>query len=927
MAQQENIAPSVDNSGQEQDPRMAALNGLLQVEGIADVEQAEVMFPFKGAWIPTVDATLIGGENFQDLINMRYNDASIEGVNGYTFRNETAIETYTTIAGGVHLLTQGRTEESHILINAINPSDSQGRTYLNTTAIGSTGNFDTAIGEQAAGSKPNYLYEDSTTGLTQRFSKAPGENVAMCNSYDVALYSGPEATIGGAFTTSDGAEATPIDRTEALTNTLTDSDNIVDIGTTYDYMTILTTRPIQGIKFYVETANTSASTLTVKYWNGTAYASVTNLSDGTKPGTISLAQTGTITFDSTVSTAKLHHFEDRYLYAYQIYLAAGDAEISQITVDYPMQTPTNVWDGIYRTPIQAQFYDNSGSGYEDYTLSVAESSSVQLPVGAIMDGMTTSDAFYLSFDEPMAGLRMVMLGSLVNAAASVMVVKYWNGSAWTALTSGTHGWVDGTSSGSITFAQTGTISWNPPSNEERKSLFGTSGYSYQITLSSGSVTDTTAGKATEDVVIDLITGIPAQKSIPTFTFPTQYKSKLFLCNYSQGNEGNRIDFSVDNAPDVFNGDSSSLDGYQSIYVGGSEYITNAVQLYNRFGSNLFSSLAIFKNSELYLLTGDSPIDYQLFPVSYSIGCPAPQSLVSAEVGFELGEDVQRNVAIFISNSGPMMFDGAILYPIRGVEKYFDPNDSSSVNYTYLNISKGWFDASYKEYNMLIPTGESTTLNTWLVYDLVRKKWFRKETGNGEAIVCGWRVSAVNGDQYIYGGTNIGKMAQLESGTSWGGSNIDNEVQTADIFPSGSEWDITRIRRLKFVCKRTNENNTDISFFHYVDTNASTGLIVNFIDVTDSYSQSSNDGVAFVDVDYSEGVLTDSGEDGFFFNTNSPQTIDISQSGDTRIVRATNIFNDTGWSHSFKFIYSSNTTPKGMQPIMWGVQFDVTRKDY
>jgi len=921
----ENVSPEQEASNIE--PRLEALRGLLDIEGIADVEQAEVMFPFNGRWVPTVDATLIGGENFQDLVNMRYNDGAIEGVNGYTFRNSTGIATYTSIEGGVHLVTQGRTIESHILVCAVDPATRQGRTYLNNTAIGTTGDFATGIGTQSSGTKPDYLHEDSSVDLIQRFSKAPGENVSMANGEEVLLYSGPEATIGSAFTTSDAAEATPIDVTDELINSLQDSGNIVDLGTTYDYMTILTTRPIQGIKFYVKTANTSSSTLTVKYWDGTAYQAVTNPSDGTDPGTgIALAQTGTITFDSTVSVAKLHHFQDRYLYAYQVYLNTGNAEIYEVTVDYPMQTPTNVWDGIYRTPIQAQFYDQSATAYEDYTLQVAESSTPILPVGAIMDGMTSSDNFYLSFDEPMAGIRFVMLGNLINKATSTMTMAYWNGTAWTNLTSGTHGWVDGTASGSITMAQTGNITWNPPSDEKRLSVFGTSGYSYRIKVSA-TLTDATSGKSTEDVVIDLITGIPFQRSIPTFQFPTQYKSKLFLCNYSQGNEGNRIDFSVDNAPDIFNGDSSSLDGFQSIYVGGSEYITCASQLYNRFGSNLFSSLAIFKNSELYLLTGDSPIDYQLFPVSYSIGCPAPQSLVTAEVGFELGEDVQRNVSIFVSNSGPMMFDGAVLYPIRGVEEYFDPNDNNAVNFDALNISKGWFDASYKEYNMLIPTANSTTLNTWLVYDLVRKKWFRKDTGNGDRIQCGWRVSAVNGDQYIYGGTLIGKMVQLELGTSWGGSNIDNEVQTADIFPSGSEWDITRIRRLKFVCKRTNENNTDVNYFHYVDTNAATGVIVNFIDVSASYSQSSSVGFAFTDVDVSEGITTSSGEDGYFFNADSPESIDISQSGDTRIVRATNIFNETGWAHSFKFVYSSASTPKGMQPIMWGVQFDVTRKDY
>lgn len=870
MAQEptkEKITPSLD-------PYTESLQGLLQIEGMENIPQEEKMFPFSGAWVPTIDGTLIGPENFQSLINMRYNDAGIEGISGYTFRNSTAITTYVNIKNGHYLKTQGRTQENYVLVHAVS-SGNVGRIYINKTAIGTTGDFATGVGEQDSGSRSDHFHTDASNSLVGRFSKAPGENVAYANGEEVLIWSGDESTVNSVFTTSNSAEANPIDVTDKLTNSRNDASNIVDLGTSRDYLTILTVRPIQGFKFYVETANTTASALEVSYWDGSAYQNVTNLVDNTDTGP-SLAQTGTVTFDSTRGIVKLKHFEERYLYAYQIYLNAGDAELYQITYDAPAQVPTNVWDGVYRTPIQAQIYTASSTSYEDFTLHVAESSSVNLPVGAIMDGfVATNDKFYIMFDEPIAGLKVTMLGQLINLNTSTATLKYWDGDSFESLTI-----ADGTSSNSITLGQSGVISWNPASDEEKTTLFGTQGYAYEFTVSV-TLSDTTAGKTTEDIVIDLLTGIPAPKTLPTFLFPVQYKSKLFLCNNKEGNEGNRIDYSIDNAPDIFNGESSSMDGYQSIYVGGSEHLTCAAQLYNRFGSNLFSSLAIFKNSELYLLTGDSPIDYQLFPVSYTIGCPAPQSLVTAEVGFELGENVARNVAIFISNAGPMMYDGAVLYPIRGIEKFFDPTDDDSVNFTYLNDSKGWFDSTYKEYNMLIPTGVSTTLNTWLCYDLVRKKWYQKNVGVAANILCGFNVTATNGDQYIYAGTYIGKIAQLEHGTSWGGTAIGYEVKTADIFPSGSEWDITTVRRLKFICQK-NEFDTTITYYYYLDT--------------------------------------DSGAAG-------SSSITTSGSGNDRLVRATKILNNTGWSHSFKFAYLSDGEEKGMKPVMWGIQYSVTRKDY
>ncbi len=897
------------------DPRIEALSNMLGVEGMQDIEQKEVMFPFSGKWIPTVDATLIGPENFQTLINMRYNDAGIEGVSGYTFRNATAITDYVSIKNGIHLYTEGRTQENYNLVHAV-ASTTQGRVYVNKTAIGSTGNFATGIGERAAGTKADYLVSDASVALEGRFSKAPGGNIAYANGEEVNVWGGDESTIASAFTTTTDAEVLPIDVTDKVTNTRVDSGNVITLDATRRYLTVMTRRPAQGFKFYVSSANVSASILTCEQWTGAAYAAVGNYADNTDTGP-ALAATGTITFNSTRTTAKAHHFQERYLYSYQFYLDDGEASISQITYDAPSQAPTNVWDGVYRTCIQAQVYTHATTSYEDYTLHVAESSTVNLPVGAILDALVaTNDKLYIMFDEPMAGVKLTMLGNLVNLATSALITKYWNGAAFANLTE-----VDGTIYNGITLAQTGSVTWNIPSDEEKTTLFGTQGYAYEFTVGT-TLTGTKAGD--EEVVIDLITGIPAQQTVPAFKFPVQYKSKLLLCNYKEGNEGNRIDYSLDNNPDIFNGESTSMDGYQSIYVGGSEYLTCAAQIYNRFGSNLFSSLALFKNHEIYLLTGDSPIDYQLFPVSFKIGCPAPLSLATAEVGFELGENVARNVAMFVSNGGPMMYDGAVLYPMRGIEKYFDPNDDDAVNFTYLNTARGWFDSAYKEYNILLPTGTSTTLNTWFCYDVVRKKWYQKDNNDGDDIQCGWPVSASNGDQYIYGGTLIGKVAQLENGTSWGGSTIDNEIQVADFFPSGSEWEITRIRRLKFVCKRTTEASTEVGYSHYQDTLPSTGLTISFVDVAISYADSGTAGVGFTDA---VATICDSGTAGVSWDSSYDGEFDISVSGGTRIARVTEVMNEVGWSHSFKFNFSSSTLSKGLQPIMWGVQYTVVRKDY
>ena len=127
-SKQESPAEGINSS----DPRLTALQGLMEVQGTIDIEQKELMFPFSGAWQPTIDPTLLGPENFQTLINMRYNDGGIEGINGFTYRNSTAITDYTNIKNGIQLRTPGRTIENYTLAYGVS-SAGLGRIFSNTT--------------------------------------------------------------------------------------------------------------------------------------------------------------------------------------------------------------------------------------------------------------------------------------------------------------------------------------------------------------------------------------------------------------------------------------------------------------------------------------------------------------------------------------------------------------------------------------------------------------------------------------------------------------------------------------------------------------------------------------------------------------------------------------------------------------------------
>ena len=492
-----------------------------------------------------------------------------------------------------------------------------------------------------------------------------------------------------------------LDVTDKVNSSLysaTDSDTYFTwSAATNNMVYVFTTRPIQAVKFYVGSANVTNSTLSGWVSKGSQQWSKMILTDGTITGSVSLAKTGVVSFNTPISitVAKPTHFEELYLYAYAFLLSAGSAKISYITVNTPLENIVDVWDGVYRQPIQFQVLD--GTAYFDYTLQVQESSDLNAPIGALLDGLTSSDKLYIMFEDRMSAIKFTMLGDLVNALAETISVKYWDGGDYKSVSI-----TDGTkTSGTTSFSQTGLVSWTPNNEEEPRTLFGSYGYVYEISFS-GTLTGT-KGTTDIEVVVDICTGVPAQVDVLPFDWSAQYGTRLMLGSYSAGKEGNRMDYSVSSGPDVWNGFDSSDNGKQSLYFGGEDKIVAGTQIYNRFGANVYSMLLVLKHNEVYILVGDTPDEFTIYPVAKTIGCIAPLSLATVEVGIDLGGGLTRNIAIWLSHSGPVMFDGAILVPVNGIECYFDPTDSRYVKFSLMSKAVGWVDSNYKEYNIVIPS--------------------------------------------------------------------------------------------------------------------------------------------------------------------------------------------------------------------------------
>jgi hypothetical protein len=908
----------------------------MDIPSAPDTPWEDLQFRFDGKWMPDIDPMLIGPHNYQELQNLRYKDTGLEGVSGYQRESSTPITTYKYMREMKQLRAINQTYQSQTLCHARDSqaSGGQGRVYWNRglpTVDDAANSHDWEGFGGAEGIRldvnGNTYFEDASTGLQGRMSDAPQTNLCYCNGEESLLFGGTEQPAAAVFLTQGDPGASdfdlPIDVTNKVKNTLSAS-------ATTDYATIeedekedivvMTTRPIQAIKFDLTVVQAATGdSFTLKTWNGSSWAAVAH-TDGTDDGTASFQQDGTMVFTNhQYSVSEPWQFEELYLYAYHLHWnptsVGGDAEtrINNITVDYAMQPVNDVWDGVYRQPIQFQVYDGATAAYFDYTLHVNESSDVNAPVGAELDGQggNAADKVYIMFEDKMAAIRFTMLADKVNTNPSNMSIAYWDGDDWAALVA-----TDGTSSGGASAGQSGIITWDIPGNEEQRTLFGSFGYAYRIDYSAGLVAD---------CIVDICTGVPAQKVLRPADFSALYGSRLMLGGFTQEQEPNRMDYSVSNAPDVWNGFDSSDDTKQSLYFGNNDPIVAAEQIYNRFGASVYAMLLVLKRNEVYILVGDTPEEFIIYSVATTVGCIAPKTLATAEIGIDLGQGITRNVAMWISHSGPMMFDGAILTPIQGVSKYFDPDDSAFVNFDAIEDAIGWVDPIFKEYNVLLPTGSTTNNDLWLVYDLQRRKWYTKSTGNALLPQAAAVVShPTTGEQCTWGGSDEGNLLWMEKGTKWDGivsAGITQSVMTGDFFPSGNIWDETTIRKFKLFMKKLVDTTAshELSIFYYTNTNINPGSGVAF------YDANAPNGVA---VNFTNVLATTyAAADGVSFYEPISSTVDLNiDVGLNRVIKIIDDQNRTGWAHAFQFKITTDDVAKAFQPIAWGIQYRISRKD-
>lgn len=593
------------------------------------------------------------------------------------------------------------------------------------------------------------------------------------------------------------------------------------------YLYLGSTRPLQGGKAYITTADknivTAAINGYVTYWDIDSFTTVGTVTDNTASSGKTMAATGTFTFPSTLTTANVLFVDERILYFYRMgfstFLGAavkanghyGVPYAYKITANAEFQQMTNIWSGEYQPPLAVLYYVNTGTKWFDQTMWVIEDDpetyTTDAPYTTPIVGLTwaSADAMYIVTNKRAQGFSFHFLAKCSNITTSrtITVERYQNG-----------GWVesayvlDKTSVGTAAWNTTGVVWITPDEGDTQTSVHGSSkGYAYRITFNGALTTDGGGIRIYYLQVIEAPETIKAD-----YAFPFMFRDRPMLCGYQDADEGYRVDYGMANTVDSFNGDDSSFGlGKSPLYFGSSGNLNAACELFSMLSSNLYHFAIFTKVNETYILDGYDADTWKIYKMSGVTGCAAPGTMDTAQITTEQGT---KTIAVWVSMTGPVMCDAATVLPIKGLEKYFDPNESVCVNFDSLTVARGWFDPENNEYNLLLPSGSTqTTNNLWVFYSFTSNRWYKKVPA---AYPCHiQRVMDAYGRHYAYGFFSAGEVRRLEYGNTWDGTAISPYVKTGEILPSGDLWDVTRLCRIKAISRAMTAART-ISIDWYKD---------------------------------------------------------------------------------------------------------------
>ncbi len=597
------------------------------------------------------------------------------------------------------------------------------------------------------------------------------------------------------------------------------------------------THPLDGFKIYVQTANTNTqdSAMTVYYWSGTGWTAVGNLVDGTETGSgassISLGQTGTVTFDSTASVAKVKDVEGVFVYWYKVEVQGCDDQVvlRHVTSSMPMQELKDTWDG---TPALIDVFLKD---LKDATLQVRENEYDNTNEGTYIDISTfaNTDYLYCGFSESMRAIQFNMVsGSENTKSGTIMSVDYWSGSTWTSV--GTIN--DKTIGDGAALGKSGTVSWNPPASGEIARELEARGiiptrelpkiydaeakirnvnifrqkvnsnlqlYYYRINLSRLSSTD---------VKIFHITGIPNQTELGHYRYPMMAGDRLWLLG-EMDHARNLAVCSALGTSSVFNGE----DSYQ-FRIGNMQTVVGGAWLHTVVGSSVLSMLMFFKKRSVWALIGRNPeewVENSQRLISPHLGCVAPHTIKVVDLPATQQSPARQAVLWQARDGIYMSFGSSPIKVSMDIDNLFDERASGSINTTNAHRSWAVYDVTNHCYHWHFCASADDTVFTEYAYDLEKQAWF-KITRTANALQYATEVSLNTTGRWFVYGFKDGAAYRLESGNDFNATGISQTFHTGDIAPhNGSVASVTKPSHICCITEGAT-SSTKVTLNHYAD---------------------------------------------------------------------------------------------------------------
>ena len=493
-----------------------------------------------------------------------------------------------------------------------------------------------------------------------------------------------------------------------------------------------------GLVVEIQGAANPGTVVSVEYWQGSTWAGVSGLIDGTN----GLSGNGIISFSQ--SDVKYGEVGGLAGYWYRLRLqgyTGSELKILRMRLKGSVAPLANIGSGIDDIAMGFIYYDASVNSWKDYSLEVADNTQItfaRLNDGAAENpvGMGPDDFVYIGGVEEFLNVKIEFERNHSNLVNATLSAEYWNGSSWAAV--GTL--VDGTTYDGKTFNQSGYLrftceNWKP----RRIGAIGALGYWMRLKVSAYM----TAATYVCEVRI-----LSKPKPLGLYRLVSPLRDRLALIGRSDA--ADQIDISREGEEYGFNGTDSC-----SVRIGGQGPITAAVEAFNQ--------LWVCKGSEWYMLNGYNPATFAIERAETSRQTPsAHYSIVSAPI--KLSDGINRHGLYFVNESGVWNFTGLQVNSITDFVNWFEGGDQSAVVDSSV---VGLFNAVKYEIWWLVPmiVEAGSVSNRIIVYDLGRQTW----NCPFETEVCVFaNINVLNAGEHwhdvVLGGTNDGKLLILDEGS-------------------------------------------------------------------------------------------------------------------------------------------------------------------